>query len=98
MEEPPSNPPPGPTSPGDAELRVDPIPAAQISEVLGLLEVLDDRKGKEKVWTLARDLSFDFGRLLMVIKAAEMLDFVYTPGTDVVLKLTGKKMIELDMN
>lgn len=77
---------------------VDPIPAAGISEILGLLEVLDDRKGREKVYTLARDLNFEFGNLLLVIKAAEMLDFVYTPGTDVVLKALGKKMIEIDMN
>lgn len=77
---------------------VDPIPKAGISEVLGLLEVLDDRKGKEKIYKLARDLNFDFSNLLLVIKAAEMLDFVYTPGTDVVLKALGKKMIEIDMN
>ncbi|MBS1983019.1 MAG: AAA-associated domain-containing protein [Bdellovibrionales bacterium] len=77
---------------------VDPIPAAGISEILGLLEVLDDRKGREKVYTLARDLNFEFGSLLLVIKAAEMLDLVYTPGTDVVLKALGKKMIETEMN
>jgi len=75
-----------------------PIPQAGISEVLGLLEILDDRKGKEKVYTLARDLNFDFSKLLLVIKAAEMFDFVYTPGTDVVLKALGKKVIEIDMN
>ena len=78
--------------------QVDPIPTAGISEVLGLLEVLDDRKGKEKIYTLARDLNFDFSNLLLVIKAAEMLDFVYTPGAEVVLKALGKKMIEIDMN
>ena len=75
-----------------------PIPQAGISEILGLLEVLDDRRGKEKIYTLARDLNFDFSNLLLVIKAAELLDFVYTPGTDVVLKALGKKVIEIDMN
>lgn len=77
---------------------VHPIPAAGISEILGLLEILDDRSGKEKVYTLARDLNLEFGQLLLVIKAAEMLDFVYTPGSDVALKALGKKMIELEMN
>jgi len=75
-----------------------PIPNTGISEILGLLEVLDDRQGKEKVYTLARDLQMEFGQLLLVIKAAEVLEFVYTPGTDVVLKALGKKMIEIDMN
>jgi len=77
---------------------VDPVPKAGISEALGLLEVLDDRKGKAKVYALARDLNYNFSDLLLVIKAAEMLDLVYTPGTDVVLKALGKKMIEIDMN
>jgi len=79
-------------------LQVDPLPHAGISEVLGLLEVLDDRKGREKIYTLARDLNFDFGNLLLIIKAAEMLDFVYTPGAEAVLKALGKKMIETEMN
>lgn len=76
----------------------DPVPQAGISEILGLLEILDDRQGKIKVYQLARELSMEFGQLLLVIKAAEALDFVYTPGTDVVLKALGKKMIEIDMN
>ena len=78
--------------------RVDPIPQAGISEILGLLEVLDDRQGKDKIYNLARDLNFDFGNLLLIIKAAEMLEFVYTPGTDVIIKALGKKMIETEMN
>ena len=88
-QQPPSSPP---------HVICDPIPQAGISEILGLLEVLDDRQGKDKVYTLARDLNMEFGSLLLVIKAAEMLDFVYTPGTDVVLKALGKKMIETEMN
>jgi NitT/TauT family transport system ATP-binding protein len=85
-------------SASNLKIGVDPVPKSGISEVLGLLEVLDDRKGKVKVYTLARDLNFNFSDLLLIIKAAEMLDFVYTPGTDVVLKALGKKMIEIDMN
>ncbi len=79
-------------------LVVDPLPQAGISEILGLLEILDDRAGKIKIYQLARELSMEFGQLLLVIKAAEALDFVYTPGTDVVIKTLGKKMIEIDMN
>jgi NitT/TauT family transport system ATP-binding protein len=77
---------------------VNPIPAAGMTEIFGLLEILDDRKGREKIYTLARDLNFEFGSLLLIVKAAEMLDFVYTPGTDIVLKSLGKKMIETDIN
>ncbi len=79
-------------------IQADPIPHSGISEILGLLEFLDDRAGKIKIYTLARELNMEFGMLLLVVKAAELLDFVYTPGTDVVLKALGKKMIEIDMN
>lgn len=96
-----ASPPSTPAStPGNTQVntQVNPIPSAGISEILGLLEILDDRSGKEKVYTLARDLNLEFGTLLLVIKAAEMLEFVYTPGADVALKALGKKMIEIEMN
>ena len=87
-----------PDSSNPKPLDVDPIPPAGISEILGLLEVLDDRKGRDRIYTLARDLNFDFGNLLCIVKAAEMLELLYTPGTEVVLKALGKKVIETDMN
>ena len=77
---------------------IEPIPACGISRVLGLLETLDDRGGREPVGRLARDLHIEFGELLAVVKAAEMLAFVVTPGTDVVLEAAGKSTMELPMN
>jgi NitT/TauT family transport system ATP-binding protein len=77
---------------------IEPIPACGISRVLGLLETLDDRGGREPVGRLARDLHIEFGELLSVIKAAEMLGLADTPGTDVVLQPAGKRTMELPMN
>jgi NitT/TauT family transport system ATP-binding protein len=77
---------------------IDPLPACGISRVLGLLETLDDRGGRERVGHLARDLHIEFGELLSVVKAAEMLGLVDTPGTDVVLQPAGKRTMELPMN
>ena len=79
-------------------LDVEPVPPCGISRVLGLLETLDDRGGRERVGPLARDLHIEFGELLSVVKAAEMLGLVDTPGTDVVLQPAGKKTMELPMN
>jgi NitT/TauT family transport system ATP-binding protein len=81
-----------------ANFEIDPIPACGISRVLGLLETLDDRGGKEPIGRLARDLNIEFGELLAVVKAAEMLDLVSTPGTDVVLQEFGRATMELPMN
>lgn len=77
---------------------VEPIPQTGISHILGLCEVLDDRGGREDVYKLARELNYKFGELLVVLKAAEMLQLISTPGADVVLEPLGKKVIETDVN
>src|SRR5262249_45696502 len=62
--------------------------------IIGLLEVLDDRGGRENVFHLVNDLGRDFGKILNVAKAAELLDFVDTPKQDVVLTDLGRRFLE----
>lgn len=77
---------------------IEPVPPCGISRVLGLLETIDDAGGREPVGRLARELHIEFGELLSVVKAAEMLGLVDTPGTEVVLLPAGKRTMELPMN
>ena len=77
---------------------VEPLPSTGISKVLGLCEILDDHGGKEDVYRLAQDLHMPFGELLLVIKGAEMLGLVETPGGDAVLTPLGKRVLETSMN
>ncbi|SRR5258706_8786586 len=79
-------------------MAIDPIPQVNISRVMGLLEVLDDAGGRHDVFRLARDVNFELGEILLVIKAAEMLGFVETPGADVVLTAVGAKMLKAKVN
>jgi NitT/TauT family transport system ATP-binding protein len=79
-------------------MRVDPIPQVSISRVIGLLEVLDDAGGRYDVFRLARDVNFEFGEILKVIKAAEIMDLVVTPAADVVLTATGKELLRAKVN
>jgi len=79
-------------------MEVYPIPKALISHILGFLEVLDDRGGKEDIYKLANDLKVELGEILNLIKAAEIFGFVDTPGGDVVLLEAGKHLIEADVN
>ena len=79
-------------------MAIDPIPQVSISRVIGLLEVLDDAGGRYDIYRLARDINFEFGEILLVIKAAEMLDLVVTPGADVVLTATGKELLRARVN
>jgi NitT/TauT family transport system ATP-binding protein len=71
----------------------EPLPAAGASEVIGLLEVLDDRGGRENVFALAEDLGREFGKVLNVVKAAELLGFVDTPKQDVELADEGRAFL-----
>jgi NitT/TauT family transport system ATP-binding protein len=71
----------------------EPVPDASIGEVIGLLEVLDARGGSENVFDLVDELGFDFGKIMAVVKAAEVLDFVDTPKQEVVLDEGAKRFL-----
>ena len=77
---------------------IHPIPDAQLTWVFGLLEMLEDRGGREDGYKIARDLSFKFSDLLKVMKAAEILGLVSTPAGDVVLEPLGREFLAADMN
>jgi NitT/TauT family transport system ATP-binding protein len=72
---------------------IEPLPATGISKILGLCEIVDDKGGREDLFALARDLHMPFGEVLLVIKAAEMLTLIDTPGHDALLTPFGKKIL-----
>ncbi|MGH7987079.1 MAG: AAA-associated domain-containing protein [Candidatus Binataceae bacterium] len=77
---------------------INPIPDCQLTWVFGLLETLEDRGGRDDGYKIARDLQFNFGDLLKVMKAAEIFGFVSTPAGDVVLEPPGRQFLEADIN
>ncbi len=77
---------------------INPIPDCHLSLVFGLLEILEDRSGREDGYKIARDFQFRFDELLKVMKSAEILGFVSTPAGDVVLEPLGKRLLESDVN
>ncbi|HTV48600.1 MAG TPA: AAA-associated domain-containing protein [Phycisphaerae bacterium] len=80
------------------ESPVIPVPPTGLLKVLGLLAVLDQHNGKEDIYKLARELRDSFGELLIIIKAAEVLGFVVTPGGDLVMEPLGKEILGLPVN
>lgn len=68
------------------------LPDIGISEILGLVELLKSKGGKEDIYKLAAELNMEFGHVLSVIRAAEILKLVHTPGGDVVLEPMGEKI------
>jgi NitT/TauT family transport system ATP-binding protein len=71
----------------------EPLPDATASEIKGLLEYLDARGGREDLSRIAAETNREFGRVIMVAKAAEMLDFVDTPKRTVVLEAEGRRFV-----
>jgi NitT/TauT family transport system ATP-binding protein len=72
---------------------IEPLPAVSVGEILGLLEYLDARGGQEDVFRIASDTQREFGTVISVVNAAEMLDFVETPKRLVRLAPEGTRMV-----
>jgi NitT/TauT family transport system ATP-binding protein len=71
----------------------EPLPEATVSEIVGLLERLDSHGGKEDVFRIALETNQEFGRVIAIVKAAEMLDFVDTPKRMVELTTSGTRLV-----
>jgi NitT/TauT family transport system ATP-binding protein len=74
----------------------EPIPHAGSSEIVGLLEYLDARGGREDVFRIATDTGRDFGSMMTVVNAAELLDLVDTPRRTVLLSPCGLRFVRAE--
>jgi len=70
------------------------LPEIGISQILGLVELLLGKGGREDIYKLAGELSMELGETLTVVKAAELLGLVHTPGGDVEVEPFGAKVID----
>lgn len=75
-----------------------PLPPAGITEIVGLLQLLEDRGAHVDIYKFAHDLQMDTPHLLAAIQGAEMLGLVQTPGGDVVLLPLGRQVANADVN
>jgi NitT/TauT family transport system ATP-binding protein len=72
------------------------LPAATATEVVGLLEWLDARGGQQDVFRVAAETGREFGDVLSLVKAAELLDLVDTPRRLAVLTPAGRRFTAAD--
>jgi NitT/TauT family transport system ATP-binding protein len=82
-----------PDVPAAAAAACEPIPDAGPSEIEGLLEYLDARGGREDVFKIAAETGRGFDRLIAIVNAAELLDFVDTPKRAVVMATLGQRFV-----
>ena len=68
------------------------MPDASVNEIIGLLELLDAHQGERDIFHLAIEIHKEFGHLINIAKAAELLDFVDTPKQKILLTELGKDL------
>jgi len=79
-----------------SEILLEPLPEVSVNEIVGLLEFLDVHQGEEDIFHLAIEIHKEFGHLINITKAAELLDFVDTPKQKILLTELGKRFVESD--
>jgi len=73
------------------------IPHARVGGIAGLLELLQDRGGKEDLYRLAEDLIMDAEDLLPIIEASVLLGFATLKEGDVEITAEGTHFAEADI-
>lgn len=78
--------------------RIEPLPNVNFGEIGGLLERVDAAGGTADIFDLSVEIGKEFGKVLALVKAAELLDFVDTPKHTVVMTPLGKQFLDAKVN
>lgn len=76
---------------------VEPLPSAQSTDILGLMEYLETQGGSSELFQVVAATHVAFEKVLSSVKAAEMLDLVDTPKRMVLLTPLGTRFIRAGM-
>ena len=82
-----------PDAPPEHGLTIELLPTARAGEIIGLLEYLSARGGREDVFRIAGDTHREYGATIAAVNAAELLDFVDTPRRSVMLEPLGTRFV-----
>ncbi len=73
------------------------LPHSRPGGIAGLLELLEDRGGKDDIYHLAEQLQFDVDDLLPITDAAALLGFAHVQKGDVEITPDGRTFVEADI-
>jgi NitT/TauT family transport system ATP-binding protein len=73
------------------------LPHARPGGIAGLIELLYDRAGREDIYKLADELSFEIDDILPIVEAASILGFLKVEEGDVEITEEGRKFIDSDI-
>ena len=77
---------------------VEALPTVNLNEVFGLLNRVYESGGRAETFAIAQALKQESTQVLLMARAAEMLDFVDTPKSAVVLTDLGTQLVKADVN
>src|SRR5271165_5398870 len=80
---------PGPRPRDQRQMKYQMLPHARPGGVAGLLELLLDKGGRDDMYRLADDLSFDIDDLLPIVDAAQLLGFLTVEEGDAAITASG---------
>ena len=91
---------PGPPSPSSLAPKTphQMIPHAGLGAIAGLLELLNDRGGREDLYRVAEELRMEVDDLLPIVEAAALLSFAKLDKGDVEITPQGKALAEADIS
>ncbi|MBS7629345.1 AAA-associated domain-containing protein [Candidatus Bathyarchaeota archaeon] len=69
------------------------LPRVHVGQMIGLLEVLEDFKGRVDVAKVADDLILELDDLLPAVEAAELLGFLKVESGDLILTEEGRQFL-----
>jgi NitT/TauT family transport system ATP-binding protein len=80
-----------------APRRYQTLPYADISDMTGLVELVNAQGGREDLYQIGRSLQLELDDLLPLVEAADLLDLAYTHEGDLVLTPQGRRFAEADV-
>jgi NitT/TauT family transport system ATP-binding protein len=87
----------GPPQIAAARAAAETIPNATVGSTIGLLEILEN-EGEMDLFNLTKFVDQDFAHLLLIVKTAELLGWISTPGQRVQMTLEGRAFLAADVN
>ncbi|MBZ5611465.1 MAG: AAA-associated domain-containing protein [Acidobacteriia bacterium] len=90
----------GPPAAADREVKKSyrMLPHARPGSIAGLVELLNDRGGKEDLYRIAEELLMELDDILPIVEAATLLSFVKSEHGDIELTSSGKAFAEADIS
>jgi NitT/TauT family transport system ATP-binding protein len=73
------------------------LPHARPGSIAGLVELMNDREGKEDLYRIAEELLMEVDDLLPIVEAAVLLSFVRSEQGDIELTPSGKAFAKADI-